>query len=320
MKKLLTFLILCFFYGASAQRGDELLVYSVKGKVTATYKNEETPVKVGKVLNQGMTIKTEKDARLTMVCKQGKPLSVTKEGVYPVSRWKDSCKNINGSITSNYFQYIWSELYHRSDEYKEDLEKNNNLAVVRGDAPYRYEVYPEGMLMVEFSPALDTINYATGSFPLAWICYDYAGKYQFQLYTSKERRLVFKDSIDGNEILIDRFRKKLKPGTSYAWTITAKAKTGVIRRRILNVVPEAKISDYIVSIKQTVDVHEDSAAQYFRIGYLLEKKHYLADAYLYYQQAAAADPEVSLYRDKLTSFRYEFHLDVVEEKERKGNK
>jgi tetratricopeptide (TPR) repeat protein len=290
-----------------SQTGDELLVYSVKGKVTVTYRNIETPVKVGKVLKQGTTIRMEKDARLTMVCKQGKPLSIIKEGLYPVSLWNDSCKNAGGSLTSHYFQYIWSELYKRSDEYKE-----GNLAVIRGDEPYKADSYPDDWVIVDFNRGLDTINYASGNFPLAWTCYDCNGRYQFRLYTSKDRRLVFKDSVIASEIMMSRFSIKLKPGISYAWTITNKAKTGVIRRRILNVVPEKKLADFIESIKNIVGVEEDSASQYFRIGFLLEKKHYLADAYSYYKKAVVADPESLLYRDKLAGFTFDFHLDVME--------
>jgi hypothetical protein len=307
MKTCITIFFLIITCQCFSQTGDELLVYSVKGKVTATYRNTETPVKVGKVLKQGTTIKTEKDARLTMVCKQGKPLSVTKEGLYPVSLWKDSCKNAGGSLTSHYFQYIWSELYKRSDEYKE-----GNMAVIRGDEPYKTETYPDDFVMVDFNAGLDTINYAKGNFPLAWTCYDCNGRYQFRLYTSKDRKLVFADSVIGSEIMMSRFSGKLKPGISYAWTISNKAKTGVIRRRILNAVPEKKLIDFIESIRNVADVEEDSAAQYFRIGFLLEKRHYLPDAYSYYKKAVAADPESLLYRDKLASFTFDFHLDVME--------
>lgn len=309
----LSFTILALFGAISmmAQRGDELLVYSVKGKVTATYQNVESPVKIGKVLKPGTTLKTDKDARLTMVCKQGKPLSIIKEGVYPISRWKDSCRNTAGSITSNYFQYIWSELYRRSEEYSEDLDQHNNLAVVRGEDD-RYADYPEGMVVVEFSPGLDTLNFTGNDFPLSWLSYDYNGKYQFSIYTSKDRKLVFKDSVDANGILISRFANKLKPGTSYAWTVTANANTGVIRRRILHYVPQKKLAEYTQSIAQPVGIVEDSAASFFRIGYLMEKKHFLAEAFSYYQKAAAADATVPLYRDKLSDFRYEYKIDELE--------
>jgi hypothetical protein len=304
--------LICMFQCVHGQRGDELLVYAVKGKVTMIQNNQESPVKVGRVLKYGTSIRTEKDARVTLVCKQGKPLSVSREGVYPVSRWRDSCRNTPGSVTSNYFQYIWSELYKRSDDYKDDLDKNNNLAVVRGEEPYRNGDYPEGMTIVEFPPGMDTVNYTGEDLPLSWISYDYNGKYQFRIYTSRDRKLVFRDSVEANEIFISRFSHKLKKGTSYAWTISANANTGVIRRRILNYVSPQKRDEFIRSVSDAVDVHEDSAARYFRIAYLLEKKHYLAEAYAYYKKAAEAAPEMTLYFDKVSALRYEYRMDILE--------
>jgi hypothetical protein len=267
---------------------------------------------VGRVLKPGTSIRTEKDARLTMVCKQGKPLSVFREGTYPISRWKDSCRNTQGSVSAHYFQYIWTEMYKRSDDYKDDLDKNNNLAVVRGENPYRYADYPEGMIVVEFPRGLDTVNYTGEDLPLSWICYDYNGKYQFSIYTSRDRKLVFRDSVNANEIFVSRFANKLKPGVSYAWTVSANANTGVIRRRILRYVQPEQRDAFIRSVSDVGDLHEDSAARYFRIAYLLEKNHYLAEAYTYYKKAAAADPDMPIYFDRLSEMRFEYRMDILE--------
>ena len=55
-------------------------------------------------------------------------------------------------------------------------------------------------------------------------------------------------------------------------------------------------------------IPEDSASQYFRIAFLLEKKHYLADALTWYQKATLADPSIEAYRDKFIRFRNEFWI------------
>src|SRR5215213_3812616 len=103
-----------------AQKGDELLVYSLKGGVTVVENNNESRAKIGKILKPGSVIKTQKLAKLTMVCKQGKAISLTKEGIFPVETWKDSCLVSNNSITTKYFQYVWDQLYARSDDYKKN--------------------------------------------------------------------------------------------------------------------------------------------------------------------------------------------------------
>lgn len=311
MKYISMIVLLLVVMSGSAQRGDELLVYAVKGKATIIKNNQEVPLKVGNVIKPGTSIKTDKDAKVTLVCKQGKPLSVNKEGVYPVTRWKDSCRNTPGSVTSNYFQYIWSELYRRSDDYKDELDRDNNLAVVRGEND-KNEDYPEGMTVIEFPQGMDTLNYTGEDFPLSWISYTYKGKYQFSLYNFKDRKLIYKDSIEANEIFISRFKNKLKPGKSYTWAVSANANTGPIRRRVINYVPQARLDALIASMSETGDLHEDSAARYFRIGYLLEKAHYLAAAHAYYKMAANAGPDISLYTEKLSSLRFEYRIDIME--------
>lgn len=316
----MSFLILFWFAGivAGAQRGDELLVYSVKGNVTAFYNNKESAVKIGKVLRQGTIIRTARESYLTMVCKQGRPIMVTDEGSYPISIWRDSCKTDKKSLTSKYFSYVWSELYYRSQEYKEDLEKYGSVALVRGDAPYRYEVYPDDTIVVDFKPQLDTINYVGKNFPLTWQFLGFDGKVQFSIYTAKERKLVFRDSVADSRIFINRFNHKLKPGIRYAWTILAPVKTGVIRRRILTCVKQEVYDNLIDSLKTVPVIAEDSAAKFFRIAYVLEKKHFLAEAYHYYQKAADADTSISLYADRLRSFVFDFRLeDMKTEKQNK---
>lgn len=299
---------LLFTSVAHGQRGDELLVYSVKGNVTAIYKNQETAIKVGKVLTNGYTIKTGKGASLTMICREGKALSVEQEGVFPLSRWNDSCITDNRSLTAKYFQYVWKELYHHSPEYKNYVDSYGNMGVVRGEGAKGYNDYPSWMVVVEFPPGLDTLNFVSGSFPLSWYCYDYNGKYHFRLYTSKTRKLLFTDSVDGNSELTDKFEKLLKPGVSYAWTITANAKTGVIRRRILNCVPGNVFTNLLDSLEKDNVFMEDQAAKYFRIGYILEQKHFLKEAGEYYQKAATADDGTGMYKEKLEDFRFQYRL------------
>ncbi len=295
-------------YVVQGQRGDELLVYSVKGDVTAIYKNQEIAIKVGNVLSAGYTIKTGKNASLTMICREGRALSVYEEGVFPVSRWKDSCITDDRSLTTKYFQYVWKELYHKSSEYKKYGDSYGTMGVVRGEGTEGYNDYPSWMIVVEFPPGLDTLNFVAGHFPLSWFCYDYNGKYQFRLYTSKTRKMVFTDSVDGNIEHTSKFEKLLTPGVSYAWMIAANAKTGVIRRRILNCVSEKDFTNFLKGLEKENSFAEDEAAKYFRIGFTLEQKHYLKEAGEYYQKAATTDKGAEIYKEKWEAFRFRYRI------------
>ena len=139
MKSILVLASLFFVYSSYSQQGEELLVYSLKGNVTVIENDKESKVKIGKVLKPGSTLKTQKLAKLTMVCKEGKALTVTKEGSFPIIRWKDSCEtNNHNSVTSKYFKYIWEQLYMRSEDFKKN-SAGDIAAVVRNEAPVRGE-------------------------------------------------------------------------------------------------------------------------------------------------------------------------------------
>lgn len=297
MKIIVNFFCLFFFSSVLGQKGDELLVYSMKGNVTVIENNIESKVKIGKVLKPGSSIKTQPLAKLTMVCKEGKPISVTKEGTFPVVKWKDSCATGKNSVTSKYFQYIWDQLYVRSDDYKRN-HPDDIGAVVRNDAPVRGEIIME----IEFNEALDTINYASGRFPLSWTTnIDYAGKYHFMLVNAKGGKPLYKDSIAANTMPLDKLKKYMLPGHIYNWYVTTE-KTGICHGGVIKCLPVNTIGREIIKFKKAIDVPEDLAAQYFRIAFLLENSHYFADASLYYQKAARHIPSTQLYSEILTEF------------------
>ena len=294
----------CFFLIAVspvfAQKGDELLVYSLKGNVTVVENNSESRLKIGKVLKAGATIKTQREARLTMVCKQGKPISVTKEGSYPVVKWKDSCATPGGSMASKYFQYIWDQLYVRSDDYKR-AHPDGLGAVVRNEAPVRGQEDLEILL----EEAMDTINYASGNFPLSWSTnLSYTGNYYFTL-SSKAGKTVYKDSVSGNTLSLDKLKKYMRPGSSYSWSLATK-KTGTQYGGVINYVSLKTLTRHINKLRLSVDIPEDEGAQHFRVAYLLQHTHYPADAWVYYQKAVVTAPEVEFYQEKLDEFKARF--------------
>ena len=287
----------------NAQNGNELLVYSLKGTVTVIEKDKESIVKIGKVLKPEVIIKMQKLAKLTMVCKEGKPLSITKEGIFPIIKWKDSCSISDNSMTSKYFQYIWDQLYVRSEDYKKEHpgEADNNERI---EAPVR----GEKILEINICEELDTINFATGIFTLSWSTnIDYTGKYYFVLRDIKSGKQVFTDSISGNSLLMGNLCKYMRPGNSYSWSVTA-GKSGFSDERIINYLSVRKINQEINKMKYLPDVSEEKAAQYFRLAYLLEKNYYLADAFTYYQKAVSASPDIAFFQEKLIEFKKMFQL------------
>ena len=107
--------------------------------------------------------------------------------------------------------------------------------------------------------------------------------------------------------MISKLKGVIEPGKYYVWTVSA-PNAGFIKKRVLHYINQQEIEEYINAINQEVSFVENDAGRYFIMAYLLELKHYLADALVYYQKAAAADPSITLYSDKLIRFRNEYWI------------
>ncbi len=304
-KKWITGLAVIITISAFAQRGDELVVYAVKGKVTCVYQNAETPVRIGKVLHAGMILKTEDHAALTMLCTRGKTIFVDRKGNYPVTKWKDSCRSNPNSITSNYFKYIWSQLYAYSPEHKEEMRKRNEMAVARGE-PAETPVSKKNRKW-QISRGLDTLNYDGRSFPISWNLPGYRGWYYFKLYDVTGRKLLYHDSLRSNYILLDSLQNRMIPGNRYRWTVAAKG-VPVSSKRVIHYVTTDETTRQVQLLSAPLPITEDSAAVFFRAAFQLEQKHFLAEALEWYLKAGMQDPELELYRDQIIRFRNEFWI------------
>jgi hypothetical protein len=301
MNKLLTVCCLFICCAVSAQKGDELLVYSLTGNVTVVENNAESRVKIGKVLKPGSMIKTQKQAKLTLVCKQGKPITISEQGNFPVDRWKDSCETSNNSMTTKYFQFIWDQLYVRSDEYKKDHPGDDGSMIA---APSRGQEEVEIMI----NQWMDTVYYTGGNFPISWTTSNpYDGKYFFRFYDARSKKLLFTDSVWKNNVDLAKLKKYMKLGSLYYWQVSA-SRTIEGEGGAVKYVTTAALTNQVNKLKKSVNVPEDPAMQNFRTAYLLQETGYLPAALQYYQRAARISPAVDFYSDKLKAFKKDFNL------------
>lgn len=309
-KQFVFFLFLFSAFGCMAQADDVLLVYAVKGRVTVTENGQESPVKTGRVLHVNDVIKTEKGATLTMICSRGRPLSISREGVFPVKMWRDSCNYKQHSISSSYFRYIWGQLYSYSPENKAAAAKKSDMAVIRGEDPDMLKPAAKKKSRLSISKGMDTVFFFNKlqNFPLSWNGMNYKGTYTFTVYDAKGVKVLFRDTLRASYIAISQFSDRLQPGKMYRWNVAMKG-AGVSRKRVLYYHPGSDMADnYISSLKLPEHIMEDSASASFRVAYMLEKKHYLESALLWYELANAAAPEPELFRDQLIRFRNEFWI------------
>lgn len=303
MKKIAAAFILFLTLRAGAQNGEDLMVYSIKGTVTVIENNKETKARIGKLLKPGAVIRTARAAKMTMVCKQGKPLSVIKEGSYPVVRWKDSCTADHHSVSARYFQFVWDQLYVRSDEYR---KKHPDAvgAVVRDDAPVR----GQEELEITSMTGADTLEFAGGDFYIGWQTnQEFTGMFLFTLRNAETGETLLEDSTRNRFFLLTRLRKYLRHGITYSWSVSV-PRTTAAEEGFLRYWPVNKRQQQVRTMQQLVKVPEEPAAGYFRTAYLLENEYWLADAWNYYRKAVKAAPAESFFREQLQEFEIKYKL------------
>ncbi len=180
------------------------------------------------------------------------------------------------------------------------------MAVSRGEGPPGLKKQVTGKTKIEFSKGMDTLLYDGQHFLLSWNMQGYRDYYYFKLYAENEE-LIYQDSIRFSFIEINRFSNLLSAGSIYYWTVAAKGITES-NKKVLKYVQQDEVNDIVYKLSKPVTVAEDSAAVSFRVAFILEQLHYLAEAYNWYQNAAAQDPELQLYTDKLIRFRNVFWI------------
>lgn len=298
MKKL-HFLILfsCLAIVISAQ-GPEFLLYSFKGNVSVVENNVESKAKVGKLMNSTATIKVSNGSAVTLICNEAAMFTIMKGGTYPLSRFGDSCTISSGSMSANYVKYVWAQMTKSSGSPGSNRKAFMNTvgAVSRS------------INNVWIDPRLDTVNYSSGEFPLSWKSYAEAKEFEFFLYSGDDiSEPIFRTTVTKLKIPITDFIKMLKPGNTYYWTAAVKGEEND-DLKVFNYVSEETCKQACNAIKSQGAPFEGDAEQAYRMAFMLEDAHYLAEAHQYYQKAAALDTSNVLYRSTLMSFRKDYEL------------
>ena len=298
MKKLQFIALLCSFAVAASAQNDFLL-YSFKGNVSVVENNVESKAKVGKPLSNTATIKVASGGAVTLICNEAAMFTFTKAGTYPLSKFGDSCRVSSSSVSANYVKYVWASMTKTSGSAGSNRKAYMNTvgAVSRS------------INNVWIDPRLDTLNYSGGSdFPLSWKSYADAKDFDFSLFSSDNISTpIHTASVNKLKIAIGDIASKMKPGNSYFWTASIKGEEND-ELKTINYVTKDNFSKVLETIKKQGASFEAPAEQSYRIAFMLEDAHYLAEAYQYYTKAATLDSANALYRMTLMSFKKDYEI------------
>lgn len=299
MKKLQLLILVCSLSLASSAQ-NEFLLYSFKGDVSVIENKVESKAKVGKVLNNTASIKVGNGGTVTLICNEVAMFSIKKAGTYAISQFKDSCQVSNSSVSANYVKYVWAQMTKTggSAGSNRKLYMNTVGAVSRS------------VNNIWIDPRLDTVNYSgvPGVFPLSWKSYADAKEFEFSLYDNPGGGTpIYKNTVDKLKIPITKFSSKLSVGKTYYWTAAVKGEMNE-ELKVFNYVSKETYEAFVNDLKKNLGAYENEAELSFRLGFLLEDAHYLAEAYQYYTKAATLAPTVPLYRSTLMSFKKDYEI------------
>lgn len=298
MKKGILFLL---FTGVSAllYAQNNFLLYSIKGNVSVVENNVETKAKVGKVLNGNAQLKIANGGTVTLICNEAAMFTLGKPGQYSLRNFGDSCKVSSNSVSANYVKYVWAQMTKSSGSPGSNRKEYMNTvgAVTRG-----------GINNVWIDPRMDTLNYASGNFPLSWKSYAAAKEFVFYLYSADNlSQPIYKSTVNKLKTPIPQFAAKMKPGQTYFWTAAIKGEEND-DLKVLNYVSKEAFAELENALKAQGAAFETPAQEAYRMGFMLEDARYLSEAHQYYSKAAQLDPANLLYRSTLMSFRKDYEI------------
>jgi len=298
MKKINYTIFFLFLTSAILAQDNMFVVYSLKGNVTAVDNKVESKAKIGTILNNASVLKIPSGSFATLICNETSMFTLSKSGNYTLSNLKDSCIVKKSSLSSNYMKYIWSEL----TKSKGSPEKNRKAYMANVGAVSR------SINNIWIDPKLDTVNYVSGTIPLSWKSYTDAEKFEFKLYTQPSGgNAIFSKLTDKKHVPVSELLKIIQPGKVYYWTAMVKDETND-DRKYLHYWPKEEYINFYNSIKKPEGANETEAEMNFRLGFVLEEAHFLAEAYQHYQKATQLAPAIPLYRFVFMSFKKDYEI------------
>lgn len=298
MKKLQFLVLFTLFAGMANAQNSSFLLYSFKGNVSVIENRIESKAKVGKNMNSNASLKVAPGSAVTLICNEAAMFTLSKPGTYQLTKFGDSCKVSNNSVSANYVKYVWAQMTKSSGSAGSNRKAymNNVGAVTRG------------INNIWVDPRLDTINYSGGEFPLSWKSYADAKEFEFMLFNSANIvEPFYTNTVSKLKISIPVFISKMKAGETYFWISAIKGEENE-ERKVLNYVTKETFAAVLSSIKSQAAGFEAPAEQAYRIAFMLEDAHYLSEAYDYYTKAATLDPANALYRSTLMSFKKDYEI------------
>ncbi len=288
-------LLLALFLGSISFAQNSFLIYTIKGNVSVVENNVTTKAKIGRLLPESAQIVVAPGAVVSLICNQANLISINK-GKVALSTLSEQCKTTDGSATSNYLKYVWSQL----TAHPGTPEKNRKQFMTNVGAVSR------GVNNVWIDPRLDTVKYVSGSFPLSWKSYAEAEEFEFMVFNEPDNsKPVTTVTTKNRYVDAKTIAAKMQPTSTLYWTAAVKGEQNP-EVKVFEYVPAEVYKTVLTSFEQSGPELETEAAKAFRVAFMLEQAHYLAEAFNYYKKANTLEPASPIYKSTLDSFKKDY--------------
>ena len=300
MKKFSYMLLATFFVSPVFAQDNMFLVYSIKGNVSVVENKVESKARIGTLLNNASVLKIPSGSFATLLCNETRMFTLNKSGNYNLGNLKDSCKGSNSSVSANYMKYIWNEM----TKSKGSPEKNRKAYMANVGAVSR------DISNVWIDPKLDTVYYVSGTIPLSWKCWLDSEEFEFRLFDKQEaKNPILTKTIKKKHVLVSDLLKTIQPGQAYWWTAIEKGGLDNDNRKYLKYWTKEDYNNFYINIKKPQDIASETEAEMnFRLGFVLEEAHFLAEAYQHYLKATQLAPTLPLFRSVFMSFKKDYEI------------
>ena len=99
----------------------------------------------------------------------------------------------------------------------------------------------------------------------------------------------------------------MKPSSITYWTAAVKGEQNA-EVKVFEYIPADVFKSTLNSFEKAGPELETEAAKAFRLAFMLEQAHYLADAYTYYKKASSLEPGLPIYKSTLESFKKDYGI------------
>lgn len=261
------------------------VVFYNSGKASKTVAGKNVVLKKGDQLQLTDQLNVPEKAEVVLVCANFSAVQLKSKGVYPIKSLLAKCSQQQSSASSAYFKYVWHSFLHKHTSPEQDPRAYMKT----------YGAASRGKTLITRLNT-DTINFYQGELTISWLPRQTAAIEVYDISAIGDPILNSKAS---KVIKIDSIVAKIKKPGDYYWAFTKESNA---KAKYLKIWTKEAYTKAVAQIINSV-VSTTEAEKAYLTGYMLEEKHFLAEAYKYYQKALRLQTTNEIYQETCAKFK-----------------